>query len=211
VETGFTCVGNQPSVCTLICNPTAEICDGLDNDCDGAVDDGVCITTVNLNSDDARKRSCDNWQCDSGTESELTSIQRGYMLTSDDVRYSTSPPNWGNAFFNFNYLEFRFPDIPAGATINSVVLKFEWQRQWNINDARLLISGDNGSTYPTTISLSPLPSSDTDRTETINLMTYGIDTASEVNGLRVRFQAKTSSGWWDTSHDWAQVDVTYTP
>ena len=35
------CIGNQPT-CVQNVQPSAEVCDGLDNDCDGAVDFGAC-------------------------------------------------------------------------------------------------------------------------------------------------------------------------
>jgi len=56
VESGWTCDNNNPpSVCTLDCIPSDEVCDGIDNDCNEAVDEdlgtlscgvGECAVTV---------------------------------------------------------------------------------------------------------------------------------------------------------------------
>jgi hypothetical protein len=137
----------------------------------------------------------------------LTALERGKLENSDNSRY-TNKYYWGYSFDNSKYIEFRFPDIPAGATVNSVVLKFEWQRTWEVDNARLRIW--DGSTWVIRY-LTPLPNAGTDRTENIDLKDlYGINTAAKVNGLKIQFQATDGSGA-GTSIDWVEVQVNYTP
>lgn len=129
------------------------------------------------------------------------------LATSDNDRYE-SKHDWKNNFDNNEYIEFSFPDIPTGATVDSVVLKFEWQRAGTVDNARLVIW--DGSAWRAPYYLS-LPAANTDNTVTIDLKAeYGIDTAAEVNALKVRFQA-TDGGGAKTKHDWVEVQVTYTP
>jgi hypothetical protein len=139
----------------------------------------------------------------------LTSADLTKLYSSDNNRYK-STSTWSYTFEDTEYISFEFEDItiPSGATIDSVVLKFEWQRYYEIDNARLRIYVD--ASLITTISLTPLPSSGFDRIETINLLGVGIDTEAEINDLVVKFQA--TDGWCAyTEHDWVQVDVTYTP
>ncbi|MFQ5490713.1 MAG: putative metal-binding motif-containing protein [Phycisphaerae bacterium] len=42
------CLGGVPQVCDPFAGSTAEVCDGLDNDCNGLVDDGVCGDVIPL-------------------------------------------------------------------------------------------------------------------------------------------------------------------
>ncbi|MBU3967163.1 MAG: M73 family metallopeptidase [Euryarchaeota archaeon] len=136
----------------------------------------------------------------------LTSVDLAKLATSNDIRYNTN--KWEQYVYNdTEYLEFQFPDIPSGATVNSAVLKFEWQRQASISGARLKIY--DGSTWQ--IHTLSLPSGITDQNDTIDLKSlYGIDTASKVNALKIWFQAIDGTGNLLTKHNWVQVDIGYT-
>jgi len=140
--------------------------------------------------------------------STLTDDQLIMLVVSDDYRYITKK-EWKEEFDDNEYLEFEFPDItiPSGATINSVLLKFEWQRPNTVDDAQLKIYV--GSNPIASISLKPLPDASVDRNETIDLMSYGIDTVDEINNLKIRFQATDGRGA-KTQHDWIEIQVTYT-
>lgn len=144
----------------------------------------------------------------------LSSDNLAKLTASDDDRYITltgvpyagwNPSGWGD------YLDFEFENIPAGATVQSVVLKFEWQRpSTGVTNARLQIYV-GASQRGENITLS-LPPAGVDNIVTLNLYVnpYSINTASEVNNLRVRFQAQSSSPFYPTLHDWVEVQVTYT-
>jgi len=158
-----------------------------------------------------------NLNPDSGTDTTswsahtLTATERGYLATSNDARY-TSAGSWGDSYTDGEYINFGFPDISGGATVTSVSLSFEWQRASNrIDEARLRISGDGGSSWAGTHDLT-MPTAGTDDTVTLDLLTLdSINTAGEVNSLLVQFQAAYSgySGSRTTYHDLVQVDVTY--
>jgi len=126
------------------------------------------------------------------------------LAVSDDNRYR-SKASWPSGY-DSHYIDFDFDNIPAGATVLSAVLKFEWQRPQTVDNARLSIW--NGSSWSSYYYL-PLPSPNTDTIVTLDLKTgYGIDNAFEVNNLRVRFQATDGGGAY-TWHDWVEVQVVY--
>jgi hypothetical protein len=129
------------------------------------------------------------------------------LAVSDDYRYITKK-DWKESFDSNEYVELEFPDItiPSGATISEVLLKFEWQRPATVDNAQLKIYV--GTSLIATISLTPLPDPNTDRTEIINLKSYGIDTVAEINALKIWFQATDGKGAI-TQHDWVEVQVTY--
>jgi hypothetical protein len=129
------------------------------------------------------------------------------LAVSDDYRYITKK-DWKESFDSNEYVELEFPDItiPSGATISEVLLKFEWQRPATVDNAQLKIYV--GTSLIATISLTPLPYPNTDRTEIINLKSYGIDTVAEINALKIWFQATDGKGAI-TQHDWVEVQVTY--
>jgi predicted ribosomally synthesized peptide with SipW-like signal peptide len=167
--------------------------------------DDVAQTTVHLNPNSGSDST------PQGSTYTLTSGDLAKLTTSDDNRYQTNS-NWEQeSYMTQEALDFRFADIPTGATVNSVSLSFEWQRNSNdIDAARIQISGNNGSSWLATLDLS-LPAANTDDTVILNLKALGVDTVSEVNNLVVRFQAHNGTGTLVTRHDWVQVDVTYTP
>lgn len=60
------CINEEWSECVQDKSPTAEICDGFDNDCDGEIDEGL----ADCHCDEGRIRSCgtDKGICISGTQ-----------------------------------------------------------------------------------------------------------------------------------------------
>ncbi|MEM2204848.1 MAG: hypothetical protein QW603_01155 [Candidatus Hadarchaeales archaeon] len=130
------------------------------------------------------------------------------LENSDDNRYRTEH-KWKGSYDEKHYLDFDFDNItiPPGATVDNVVLKFEWQRPSEVDNARLRIwDGFAWSDYY----YLTLPSPGMDDVVTLDLKAdYGIDTATEVNNLRVRFQATDGKEAY-TWHDWVEVQVTYT-
>jgi len=206
MHAGNPCPGQDVGpMCNDSCNEANNNCTANDfNGCScpgGLCIDGVCIqqTTVHLNPN----YGYDTTGIDSNYVLVGTDLTK--LAASDDSRYQ-SHLSWQSSLYQSpdEYIEFGFPDIPAGATINSVNLSFEWQRSDFITYAAQLQIYD-GSTW-TTHTLN-LPAASTDVLVTVDLKSlYGIDTAAEVNALRIWFQAQSS--WW-TRHDWVQVDVTY--
>jgi len=131
------------------------------------------------------------------------------LATSDNSRYDSKDKWEKKSYSDDEYIDFAFPDLPSGATrVNSVVLKFEWQREKEINAARLQFTTDGGSNWQTH-DLS-LPHENTDDLVTLNLKDYGIDTVAEVNNLIIRFQATHNPAGAKTKHNWVQVNVDYT-
>ena len=159
---------------------------------------GSTAYTANLNPNVGKDRT---------DSKDLNTSELNMLKTSDNLRYTTVM-SWNLMSYNDNeYLEFEFPDIPSGATVNSAVLKFEWQRQASISGARLKIY--NGSTWQ--IHTLSLPATNTDQIDTADLKSlYGIDTVSEVNALKIWFQAIDGTSGLKTKHDWVQVNVSYT-
>jgi hypothetical protein len=49
--------------CVLVCNPSPEICDGIDNDCDGQTDEGCNQQSCNANADCEPDEVCTNGVC----------------------------------------------------------------------------------------------------------------------------------------------------
>jgi len=139
---------------------------------------------------------------------ELSDSDLRRLTQSDDDRYEVQQV-WESIYIDTEYLDLEFEDIslPPGATIVSVVLKFEWCRSEAVNGARIVVYVGPGEIG--TIDLSPLPDPGQDRTEEINLMDLGIDTVGEINGLRIRFQATGDGMTAKTHHDLAVVEVTY--
>jgi hypothetical protein len=156
----------------------------------------------------------DRWGSHPGDCRILTPGDLNLLEASDDNRYRNNK-EWHEKYEENRYIEFGFENIPAEATVLSAVLKFEWQRTSDVDNARLRIW--NGSSWSSDYYyLFPLPPENTDTIVTLDLKTdYGIDTAAKVNNLRVRFQATDPGGDGPpekafTWHDWVEVQVTYT-
>ncbi|MEM4576260.1 MAG: hypothetical protein QW701_02215 [Candidatus Nezhaarchaeales archaeon] len=156
--------------------------------------------TVRLNPN----KGCDT--TDFGYQLKSQDLNR--LKQSDDDRYRTKS-TWSECYSEFEYLDIWFEKVtlPAGASIDSVVLYFEWNRPSHVDNARIRVYV--GPTLMGTINLSPLPAPGQDRTEVIDLKALGVDTVAEINDLKVRFQA--TDGWGAyTYHDLAVVEVKYT-
>ncbi len=148
-----------------------------------------------------------------GSSSALSGASLTALTTSNNTRYTTVSDWEQTGYITQDVLDFAFPDIPGTATVNSVSLSFEWQRESDIDAAQLSFSTNGGSSFSNITNLAPLPVVNTDGTVVIDLDALGINTAAEVNGLVIRFQANSdgAGGNYNTSHDWVQVDVNYTP
>jgi len=137
----------------------------------------------------------------------LNSSDLNKLRESDDNRYRTIS-TWAGSYIECDTLNLSFDDItlPAGASIDSVVLLFEWQRPETVDKARIIVYV--GSTVMGTIDLS-LPTAGQDHLEIIDLKALGVDTVAEINNLKIRFQATDGKGAY-TYHDLAVIEVTYT-
>lgn len=143
-----------------------------------------------------------------GASHNLDSTELGYLTSNNGTRY-ISKGYWSNENYTDNELiEFGFTSIPVGATDVSATLYFDWQRDsGDIDGARIRIW--DGTSWTDHELPTPLPNENQDRTETIPLTE--IDSTLKVNNIKVRFQAHDGfQGLMYTSHDWVQVDVTYT-
>jgi hypothetical protein len=156
----------------------------------------MAITTVNLRPN----LVLDNT---SGSDYTLTSTDRLNLNTSDNLKYR-SQGQWPSSYSE--RIEFNFPDIPTGATVTNVTLKFEWNVTGGTPSPNAKLRIYDGSTWQEIV-LNP---SSTDVVVTRYLSDSGyINTASEVNSLKIWFQLKTNKNYY-TWFDWVQVDVTYT-
>lgn len=156
--------------------------------------------SVNLNPDFANDTT-------SSSIHNLDADELYELSASDNSRYSTKGL-WERTYYDDSeYLEVSFPDIPSGAAITGANLNFEWLRRNGTSEAKLTIwDGSSWQTHPL-----PLPPKDTDDIAAVNLKSlYGIDTAAEVNALKIRFQAVKGSSNHHTTHDWAEIQINYT-
>lgn len=181
---------------------------------------GQITDTVSLHPDDGRDTTGRPWGYGGPGPGDYTlnATDLAKLAASEDSRYQTQY-GWYNGYLEgtdtepFEFVNFGIPTVPTGATINSVMLNFEWQRGSGVNGARLKIY--NGSSWLTPIVLA-LPTVGSDQTEIIDLKALGVDTAADIAALRIQFQAKQSGDYnaYDnnarTWHDLVQVDVNYT-
>jgi len=171
---------------------------------------GVSTSTIDLNP---RLGSC---EVDGKKSYNLTSDDLNKLGSSDDIRYETQY-DWKKNYEDNRYLEFLFPTItfPSEATITDVKLTLEWARGEEIDKARLLIWDHTAGTWKTQ-NLTVPTEHDKDFSETIDLKALGIDTATDINNLKIRFQAHHPTDDSDdplpkhkTSHDLVKLTVTY--
>jgi len=168
---------------------------------DGHVNSSVIYTfTTKTNTNIINLKPNLAYDNSSGSEHKLTAVELTSLNFSDDNRY-TSYGSWGSTFAK--RIEFNFPNISSGATVLNVTLNFEWARFGaQVDGARLGIwDGSIWTYYPLTLGTGDVL--------VIKYLSGIINTAAKVNSLKLVFQA-TSSPAKTTSHDWVQVDVTYT-
>jgi predicted ribosomally synthesized peptide with SipW-like signal peptide len=146
----------------------------------------------------------------------LSSDDLNKLKSSDDNRYETTY-NWKTNYEDDRYLEFLFPTItfPSEATITDVKLTFEWARGKDITHAQLLIWDHTAGTWKTK-DLTVPGNPDEDFSETVDLKAFGIDTATDINNLKIRFRAHHPTDDSDdplpghkTSHNLVKLTVTY--
>jgi len=179
------------------CEPQPEICDGIDNDCDGIIDNVYETVTASSSPFEAR-------------------LNNGQIVTprvekSDNI-YARQNVNQANT--KYIYLDWLFNDIPADAAMGSTTLIFEHQEK-NID---LAVEWFNGSDFTEVCQAS---SSISDLLSTCDLTPYinTPDKAGTVN-LRLRLtQADGDGDGKDCHHqpkihweklDWANLELSYT-
>jgi uncharacterized repeat protein (TIGR01451 family) len=132
-----------------------------------------------------------------------------YLATSDNNRMATNT-TWptGGAYNEGRYLEFLFtPSVPAGATVSSAIITFEYQRSGTLNAQKLEVWQQSTTSWVNVAIGSP-GSSNTDQTFTVDVSSI-IATQGDANSFKFRFLANTSYTGRTTSHDFVSVQFEY--
>jgi hypothetical protein len=138
-----------------------------------------------------------------GSDYILTPTDRFNLDISDNLKYK-SQGQWPKNLYS-ERIEFNFPDIPTGATVLNVTLKFEWNMTVLPTQPNARLRIYDGFTWQN-VTLIPSP---TDVVVIRYLYDSGfINTASKVNSLKIWFQSNTNKDYYSW-FDWVQVDVTY--
>jgi hypothetical protein len=147
-----------------------------------------------------------------GTSTSLNNLQLGRLNSSNDAYYTTTS-GWDSTYNApaTDYLEFVFNTslINVNAALNTVTLTVEWRRNSPLapTDVARLQIWDSSLGNWVEYQLNN-PTTNNDLTETVAIS--NIDSITKLNNIRVRFQATSSTGLGDTSHDLVRLNVNYT-
>jgi len=174
----------------------------------------IAVITGSVSATSVTYAPTDGLDVKPGSQSHMTSGNLAKFVSSDDQRYERTDQWPKSDYDNSYYMLLNFtPSIPSGAVINSVTLKFEYQRELLDNPnggGKIIVSNGAGWSSPYYV----INSGDDDVTHTIDLSSY-LNTPEKINKAALKFLAygekhNTNNGM-KTKHDWAVLIIDYSP